>query len=180
MQRSHLITLLILVAVLLGGALVTYMIGTMSRDDARSDARKTLVTTESQVFTDLSGNEFTFETFEGTVRVVNSWASWSPFSVQELRDLNEIAQEFADRNVVVIAINRKEPKEVAQAFLQTVGDTSSIKFAIDVNDTYYASVVGYAMPETIFYDAQGNIAVHKRGVMTKEEMKKTILEILKK
>jgi hypothetical protein len=34
------------------------------------------------------------------------------------------------------------------------------------------------MPETIFYDARGNVVHHKRGDMTKEEMKKLLLETI--
>jgi thiol-disulfide isomerase/thioredoxin len=126
------------------------------------------------VYTDLQGNPITFEAYEGKVRVVNSWASWTPFSVAELTDLESLAQEFKSKDVVILAINRKEPKEIANQFLKTIQEFKEIVFIIDITDAYYASTRGFAMPETVIYDATGKIVFHKRGQMTKEEMQKYV------
>lgn len=178
MFRKYLLPLLSVVLILALGAAATYYIRTLPKDKARSDARVTLATTENQIFTDLYGEPLSLDQFGGKVRVVNSWASWTPFSIQELKDLNALAQEYSEEEVIFIAINRKESKEIARSFLATLGDLYALHFVIDVNDTYYAAVGGYAMPETVFYDAQGNIVFHQRGSLDKEGIRRHIEEAL--
>ena len=89
-----------------------------------------------------------------------------------MNDFETLAKEYADQDVVVIAINRKEPMERAKAFLKSVGDFEAIKFAVDLTDAYYTSIGGFSMPETVFYDAEGNTVFHKRGFMDLDEMRK--------
>ena len=140
-------------------------------DTANSDAQATLAVTEEKIFTDLEGNPVTFTEYEGKVRIVTSWASWNPFSAQELETFEAVAQTYIDKEIVIIAINRKEPKEQAQRFLKTLPQFPHIIFAIDQSDAFYSSVGGYAMPETIFYDNSGNIIEHVRGTLTQEQIR---------
>jgi len=48
----------------------------------------------------------------------------------------------------------------------------------DPNDSFYKSIGGFAMPETLFIDGEGNIRLHKRGPMTYEEMKVAVEKII--
>ena len=178
MQKSHFLTLAILIGVLFVAATITYVVYIWPEGEEESDAGKTLISSETQVFTDLNGNPFTFDDFVGKIRVVNSWASWTPFSAQELRELEELARAFDQEQVVFVAVNRKESKEIAKSFLATLGDLKHVHFAIDVHDTFYASVGGYAMPETVIYDASGTIVFHKRGPVTKKEIEERVAEAL--
>jgi len=171
-RKSTLITLLVLVGTLLLVGFIVYYIqqrAVLSERDTESS--QTLVASEETPYTDLSGDTFTFDEFRGKVRVVNTWASWCPFCVAELKDFEVLAAEYAQKEVAVIAVNRKETKEKAQAFLNTVGSFEHVHFAIDLTDAFYKSVGGFSMPETVFYDAKGNIFLHKRGFMDLEEMR---------
>lgn len=180
MNRTALITLLSILVLLLCAGAVTYYFYSTPNDASDSDAVHTLSSTETQSFFDLDGNEITFQQHEGTIRVVNSWASWSPFSVDELKLLDKIAGEYKDQSVTVIAINRKEPNERAKSFLGTIQEFNNIIFALDPNDTFFAAVGGFSMPETLFYDARGTIVFHKRGVLTEEELRTNIEKMLEK
>lgn len=171
MKKNAFFTLIVLSILLLCAAGATYYYKKVPHDAKNSEAQKSLQATEEQAFTDLQGNPFTFDPYKGKVRVVNSWASWTPFSVQELADFDTLAGEYKDKNIAVIAIDRKESKELAQYFLSTIKNFEHVIFAIDTTDSFYASIGGYAMPETVFYDAKGNITFHKQGVMTLEEMR---------
>jgi thiol-disulfide isomerase/thioredoxin len=176
MTRTNLITLLILAAILLCAGAITYWIYSTPNDVLNSDATRTLATTEDQIFVDLEGNPLTFDQFEGKVRVVNIWASWTPFSVQELKDMESLAAKYTD--VAFIAVNRKEPKEQAQRFLSSVGELPHLTFAIDMNDTFYNSIGGYAMPETVFFSSDGIIKHQNKGPMTLEQMEAQLQLIL--
>lgn len=174
-KKSIIITLLLLMTILLAAAAGTYLLQQKAVLEERdTEATQTLSATEATPYTDLEGDPFTFADYKGHVRVVNTWASWSPFSATELKDLERLATDYAEQDVVVIAVNRKETKEKAAAYLGTLQTFSKVVFAIDVTDAFYTSVGGYAMPETVFYDKYGNIVFHQRGVMSYEEMQQRV------
>ncbi len=63
-------------------------------------------------------------------------------------------------------------------FLKTIKNFEHIIFAIDKTDSFYTSIGGFAMPETVFYDSKGSIVFHKRGSMDLAEMKGHLDELL--
>ncbi len=174
MQRSHVVVLFVVIGILFVCALATYLIVIAPEDAPPSDASVTLQSNEHQVFTDLTGAPISLEQYEGKIRIVNVWASWSPLSVQELQDMQRFAADYTGDDVVFIAINRKEHTALAEQFLNTYDIGGEIVFIIDANDTFYSSVGGYAMPETVVYDKDGNIALHARGVQTYDDLAKII------
>lgn len=174
MNKTTVLTLLALCGVLLIVAAGTFYVHTSTNDKKNSEAQQLLKATETQVYTDLEGRPFSFDSFEGKVRIVNSWASWSPLSQQELQDLDRVAQEFSAEEVAVIAVNRKEDTFQAKSFVSTLGDLSHVSFAVDKTDAFYISTGGYAMPETVVFDRRGNIVFHKRGNMNIDEIRENI------
>ena len=177
MQRSHLFGLLVLLCIFSVAAGITYYFYVTPNDAKNSDASKTLTFNDAS-FTDMEDNPLSFDAYEGKVRVVNSWASWSPYSVQELQDLDVLAKEYMDQNVVVIGINRMETKETAERFLRSIPSLQYLHIVLDSGDVFFSSLEGYAMPETVIYDQNGNIYFHKRGPMSLEEMRKKTQEAL--
>lgn len=170
--RQSIITLIAIVSVLAVGALLTWYI--IATHDSRqpSAADSLFAAASSTSFTDTAGNVVALDAYDRQVRVINSWASWSPFSVQELQDLNTIAAEYAQDEVVVLAVNRDEPAERIEAFLNTLPELAHITFVVDTEDGLYDSFSGYAMPETLIYDARGNLIHHQRGVLTLDELRR--------
>lgn len=170
MKKSSVFTIGFLLLIVIGTAFIAYKLTTTDdQESVISSATEDLTGTTS--YTDLNGNPFDFSVHEGKVRVVNSWASWCPFCVAELHDFSSVASEYSSDEVVIIAINRAESIRRIQAFIKTLSDVSNVIFVQDATDYFYQSIGGFAMPETIFYDKDGNIAVHKRGFMTESEIK---------
>jgi cytochrome c biogenesis protein CcmG/thiol:disulfide interchange protein DsbE len=172
MKRSSLITLVALALILLCAAAATFFIYRHQNPEKGSPASQLLRDTE-HVYTDISGNPVKLSSYEGKVRIVALWASWCPSCAGELRDLNALA-ESGGEELVVLAVNRKEPKETAQRFLKTVGDVPHLTLIIDQDDFFYGSIGGYAMPETIVYDTKGNEVLHARGDVTREELDRAV------
>ena len=128
-------------------------------------------------FENLDGEPVSLSDFEGRVRVVNSWASWCPFCVNELPDFAGLQEEFPD--IVVIAINRRESIETARTFADSLGVTDKMLFLQDPRDIFYRNLIGgFTMPETLFIDRDGNIHTHKRGFMGVEEMREITRAVL--
>lgn len=124
------------------------------------------------VFSDGEGSCTALGEFRAPVTVFNVWASWCPFCVDELPDFGIIAEEFPA--VPVVAINRAERVAEANAFLDTIDVSDKVVLLFDPEDAFYKYIEGFGMPETVFVDESGAVLLHKRGVMSLEEMRETL------
>lgn len=131
----------------------------------------------SLLLKDYDGQEINLSDFRGKNAIINSWAGWCPFCVDELPDFAAIQKEFKDQ-VVVVAVNRAEPLETAKFFSDKVGVTGRLVLLLDPSDSFYQAIGGFSMPETIFTDKDGFIRFHKRGPMKLEELKRRMEELL--
>ena len=127
-------------------------------------------------FLDYEGNTVALADFAGKPLVVNSWAAWCPFCIKELPDFALLQKEFPE--VVVIAIDRAESLNTAKSYTDDLGITDDLIFVLDRKDSFYRSIGGFSMPETLFVDKDGVIQTHKRGIMDLDEMKRRVENIL--
>ncbi len=173
------VTLLILALILaVAGAGTWYVRSSHVQNEVGKPAAELLRESEATPYQALSGEPFSFSAYRGKIRIVNVWASWSPFAQTELPILAEVASAYKDRDVVVLAINRDEPIERAQAYVSTLPELPGLVYVIDETDTFYASIGGYAMPETIMFNAAGDIVWHYRGVVTKELLSAQLAQLI--
>lgn len=126
---------------------------------------------------DYNGKTINLSDFAGKSMVINSWAAWCPFCVKELTDFAVAQKEFGDK-VVIIAIDRAESLAVAKGFTDEQGTTGKLILLLDPSDSFYQSIGGFSMPETIFVDKNGNIVEHKRGPMDVNEIRQKIQKLL--
>ncbi len=125
---------------------------------------------------DYSGKTVRLADFAGIPLVINSWAAWCPFCRKELVDFAVAQKEFGDK-VAIIAIDRAESRDIAKKYTDELGVTWDMVFLLDPSDSFYQSIGGFSMPETIFVDSKGNIVFHKRGPMDTEEIRAKIKEL---
>lgn len=173
--RTEIITLVVLLLAVLLASYLAYRI-TVQKKIATSDAGVTLNSEDSEklLFTTVDGDPFTFDKYHGKVRVVNVWATWSPFSKNELRALNTVAAQNKSDDLVMIAINRMEDALRVKNYLKSLGPLNEIIFVQDLTDAYYKRIEGFSMPETIIYDRAGAIILHRRGAMSEEELEAAV------
>ncbi len=115
--------------------------------------------------------------FDGRPVVINSWAAWCPFCGKELVDFVAVQKEFGN-DVVIVAVDRAESQETAKKYTDELGVTKNLIFLLDPSDSFYQSIGGFSMPETIFIDKNGRIVDHKHGPMDVQEMRERIQKIL--
>lgn len=142
-----------------------------SRPSATTSSSKDTINRVANItLSDYDGNKTTLAAFRGKPLILNSWATWCPFCRQELPDFARLQEELGD-TAVVIAIDRAEKVKDAKSYTDQFDITSKMTFLMDFDDAFYRNIGGFSMPETLFVDAEGNIAFHKRGPMTLEEMR---------
>ncbi len=179
MTKKRLIVLLIIIGVVLVVACATYYIRSVAKDRAQNEAVKTLFSEDSNAtYLDAQNNQISLSKYEDSILVVNVWASWSPYTEIEFPVLDDIALRYKDKGVRVLAMNRKETGYQIERYLASQPAYNNIERITDVNDFFYAGIDGYAMPETVIYDTDGRIIEHIRGVVTKEQLERTLDGIL--
>ena len=123
------------------------------------------------------GKEITHADILGKPVLIHVWASWCPFCREELEHLSEIKKEFGEA-ISIVAINRAEPLDIAAYASERKRVATGTVFLLDPDDTYYRAIGGFAMPETIFADRDGNIIFHKRGPQSREELRRLMEDLL--
>ncbi len=179
-KRTTIIFLVAMAVVILVAAWFTYDTVT-ERQDKASDAGQAFIGEENSPnrYTSITGVPIAVTEVVGNQKLyVNSWASWSPLSRDELIALNEIAGEYKDRGITFIALNRKEQKEQAERYLTTLPTLDNLQIVIDTEDHFYSRSGGYAMPETITYNDDGVLVRHERNPLSKDQMRVLIEELL--
>jgi len=104
----------------------------------------------------------------GKPAIINTWATWCPFCVDELPEFAELQAAYRN-DVRVIAVNRAESQARAEGYLSDLGVLGGMIYLYDGGDAWYRAIGGFSMPETLFVDAEGVIVLHKRGPLTFEE-----------
>lgn len=126
---------------------------------------------------DYNRNIIPLANFKGKPLVVNSWAAWCPFCRKELVDFATAQRKFGDQ-VTIIAIDRAESLETAKKYSDELGVTNNLVLLLDPSDSFYQSIGGFSMPETIFVDKNGKIVDHKRGPMDINEIRQKIEKLI--
>mgnify|MGYP001574198617 CR=1 FL=1 len=126
---------------------------------------------------DYNGKTVKLVDFTGNPLIINFWAAWCPFCRKELVDFATAKKEFGNA-VAVIAIDRAESRETAKKYTDELGVTNDLIFLLDPSDSFYQSIGGFSMPETIFVDKSGSIVERKRGPMDINEIRQKIQKLL--
>jgi thiol-disulfide isomerase/thioredoxin len=151
----------------------------IQKRDNTPAAQALLVGEGKESFTDMEGNPTSVSEDFGKIIIVTSWASWCPQCTASLNDLGVLAEEYKDRGVIVLAINRAENRFTAERFLKTITVPGGVRIILDPSDHYFGASAGYAMPETILYTKDGQTYLHQRGNLDTTELRTRLDELLK-
>ncbi len=167
------------VAVLLIGIIGVVALQKTDRSSERIDTPPTqsIVGVPNLTLQDLNGNKVELHSLVGTPLVINAWAVWCPFCKKEIPDFAAVQKEFGDQ-VKIVTIDRAEPRGTVKDYTDGLGVTDDLLFLLDPSDSFYRALGGFAMPETIFVDAEGHIQFHKRGPMEIGEMREKIKQLI--
>lgn len=129
------------------------------------------------------GTRHRLSDFRGKAVYVNFWATWCVPCQVELPDMHELQAQHSDE-LVVIAVNRREPLDRAEAYFRNLprndGGTG-VSFAvngIDPDDTLYEEYRALGMPASFFIDANGVVTRVFNGLIRLSQMEDAVTEAL--
>jgi thiol-disulfide isomerase/thioredoxin len=170
-NKSHTLFLLVLIVLVASAGWFTYKNYLEKKLDEQQDpAFATLLDQESQNYTDITGNTVSVDANDEVYLLVYNWATWSPSSQHDFGILGDLRDEIANADMRVVAINRSEPQETAQAFLNQFPVTDGIQIVLDSDDQFYENIGGFSMPETIIFNERGEIIYRKHGRLSKDSI----------
>ncbi len=106
----------------------------------------------------------------GKPAIVNFWASWCAFCIEEMPDLQLLHEAIGDR-VTVIGINRGESQGTAVRFGAETG--AQYTLLLDLKDELGGNTGPYrviGMPTTLYVAADGRVDTVRVGFQTLEDM----------
>jgi thiol-disulfide isomerase/thioredoxin len=113
--------------------------------------------------------------FGGRPLVLNFWASWCPFCVEEMPGFEQVHQELGDA-VAFLGVDLQDDPKLARDLVGRTGVTYQL--AVDPDGSLFAAVGGTGMPTTLLVSADGRIEEHVTGPLTAEQLRELILEEL--
>lgn len=111
----------------------------------------------------------------GTPLVLNFWASWCPFCVEEMPGFERVHRRLGDA-VTFLGVDLQDDPKLARDLATRTGVTYPL--AEDPDGSLFAAVGGLGMPTTLLVSADGRIEERITGPLTAEQLRDLILRHL--
>ena len=118
----------------------------------------------------MSGEEVKLSDYRGKLIYLNFWATWCGYCDQEMPDLQALNIENDD--MVVLAVNVREDKELVQSYLDEGGYDFPV--LLDEEGEIATKYLVAGMPTTYFINSEGILLDRYPGMMEKEQMEEIL------
>ena len=143
------------------------MLGVTDNTNAGEVGTKVGQTAPNFTLTNAQGEVVSLDSFLGEKAVVvNFWASWCNFCLEEMPDLEAVGQEFSGK-LVILGINNQETVSQGDPFALSRGVTYPLLY-LPKDDQIVKAYQVLAMPTTYYIDINGVIVDRKLGFDTHE------------
>jgi thiol-disulfide isomerase/thioredoxin len=109
----------------------------------------------------MDGENFSNESVKGKVVLLQFWATWCKYCRGEQPVVDELTREFADRGLVVLAVDFMEPKKTVKKYLEGMPRACKIVLTEDTN--LAAIYPTRSFPLYVVIDRDGNVAGTQKG-----------------
>lgn len=128
-------------------------------------------------FIDFEGQTHHLSEFQGKAAVLDFWAAWCPFCLEEMVELQKAHDKHKDQ-LIMIGVHRTdtESKETGLKFAK--GRGVSYLLVSDQDGSLYRAAGGFGMPVAVFIDKGGVVQEIKSGPKTAEEIQEKIGKLI--
>ncbi|SHJ36419.1 Peroxiredoxin [Dethiosulfatibacter aminovorans DSM 17477] len=117
---------------------------------------------------DLDGNIVTLSDLKGKNLIINFWATWCPYCIEEMPDLQKLHDKYKDGDFMVLAVNVREKGSKARSYLEE--NNIEIPVLLDIEGTASYEYGANSIPLSVAVNKNGIIVTGKLGMMTYDEM----------
>jgi len=108
-----------------------------------------------------AGEQFNNESVKGKVVLFEFWTTWCKYCEEEAALVDDIAKEFKNKDLIVLAVDVLEPDQKVKKYLAEHPRTVPIVLTKDTNLAAMYNAQVY--PIYVVIDRDGNIAGEQRG-----------------
>ena len=128
----------------------------------------------------LDGGKYKLAEHKGRVVLLDFWATWCGPCLQYMPQIDELAREFADRGVELLAVNLEEQPEPVKSMLER--HKLRMAVALDRDGAVAAKYSVTPIPQTVVIDREGKIvrSYVGGGKSTVESLRKVLQELTAK
>jgi thiol-disulfide isomerase/thioredoxin len=109
----------------------------------------------------LDDAQFDNNSVKGKVVLLDFWTTWCPYCAEEESLVDNLGAEFADKGLIVLAVNVGESKKTVKRYLEDHPRKSPVVLTDDTNLAAMYEATVY--PIYVVIDRDGNIAGTQRG-----------------
>jgi thiol-disulfide isomerase/thioredoxin len=122
----------------------------------------------------LTGESFTNDSVKGKVVLFQFWTTWCRYCRSEQSLVDDISKEFADKGLIVLAVDVAESKKTVKKFLEQNPRSCRVVLTEDTN--LAAMYAANSYPIYVVVDRDGNIAGKQRGAGGEEALRHMLSE----
>ncbi len=119
-----------------------------------------------------TGIQFNNASVKGKVVLFEFWTTWCKYCEAEAELVDDIAKEFADKDLIVLAVDVLEPDQKVKKYLADHPRSVPIVLTKDTNLAAMYSATSY--PIYVVIDRDGNIAGEQRGAAGKARLRRLL------
>ena len=120
----------------------------------------------------MSGETFNNASIKGKVVLLQFWATWCPYCRGEQQIVDNLQKEFADKGLVVLAVDVGESKKKVRQYLQENPRAVRIVLTDDTNLAAMYAATRY--PIYVVIDRNGNIAGQQNGAAGERALRRLL------
>jgi len=109
----------------------------------------------------MAGETFTNASVKGKVVLVQFWTTWCKYCQREQPLVDDIEKEFADKGLLVLAVDVAESKKTVKKYLELKPRSCRIVLNNDTNLPAMYATTSY--PVYVVIDREGKVAAVQRG-----------------
>lgn len=175
-NKSLIVTIFVLVAIIALAAAVYPSLADKATETTTAEQGSISDTVQYQKYKDIKifgrdGKEVKLSDFEGKPVILNFWATWCGYCVQEMPDFEAAFKEHGD-DIQFMIINTDDGIGNGEKFIADKGYTFPTYYDLEYNAAITYGISG--IPRTIAIDKDGNIRYNRAGMVDAEALESII------
>jgi thiol-disulfide isomerase/thioredoxin len=120
----------------------------------------------------VDGENFSNESTKGKVVLFEFWTTWCQYCVAEAPIVDQLAKEFAEKGLVVLAVDVGESKKTVKRYLESHPRNCRI---VNMEDTNLAAMYAATVyPIYVVVDREGNVVGTQRGAAGERPLRRLL------
>jgi thiol-disulfide isomerase/thioredoxin len=124
----------------------------------------------------LDGEKFNNESVKGKAVLVQFWATWCHYCKRDESAVDTIAEDYASKGLIVLAVDVREPRKKVERYLQ--GSPRACKIVLMDDTNLAAMFAAKAFPLYVLIDQNGKIAGTLKGSVGEDGLRRLLKKVI--